>query len=193
LADVTSALAQLTAVSGLQFVYDGPSTGIPQSGYGSTQTPDSAPPLLIAWAAPGDGPGRTNLLSDGGEVGTGGWAAMSWRAPMVSGGRCRSCSASSSSKRPPTGARLRPGEWDHARAGVAPRAWSRGGVDHTGDANQVIYPVVDGRAGTYAAGDQAGLAQVGAQAGCIGAGTSPVVSLPPVTPPPIPWPPSGSG
>jgi len=45
------------------------------------------------------------------------------------------------------------------------------GLMHTTDPNQVMYPIIDGRAGTYAAGDRAGLAHVGAAAGCLGAET----------------------
>jgi len=139
LADVTSALAQLTAVSGLQFVDDGPPTEISQSGYGRTQTPDSAPPLLIAWAAASwrgaDGVGRALQIVSGVVV-------LKQAANLAPGFG-------------PANGATRGRVLLHELGHVA-------GLNHTGDANQVMYSVVDGRAGTCAAGDQAGLARVGA-------------------------------
>ncbi len=168
LADVFSAVTQLEGASGLQLVYDGPSTDIPQSNYAAATDPNNPAPLLIAWAAPG----QSNVLTGGSELGFSGTTVKSWTGPHGVAHPTQIVSGYTVFANTPT-----------LTAGFGPASYAtRGrmllhelghiaGLMHTTDPNQVMYPIVDGWAGTYAAGDRAGLAQLGAPAGCMGPAT----------------------
>lgn len=168
LADVFSAVAQLDSASGLQMVYDGPSTDIPQTGYAVNTDPDNPAPLLIAWASPS----QSNALTGGSELGYSGTVVKSWRGadgvshPMqiVSGYTVFANTANLAGGFGPASYATRGRLLLHELGHIA-------GLMHTTDPNQVMYPIIDGRTGTYAAGDRAGLAQVGAAAGCVGPGS----------------------
>lgn len=165
LGDVFSAVTQLETASGLQLVYDGPSTDIPQSDYAAATNPNNPAPLLIAWATPG----QSNVLTGGSELGFSGTTVKAWTGPDGVAHPTQIVSGYTVFANTPT-----------LTAGFGPASYAtRGrmllhelghiaGLMHTTDPNQVMYPIVDGRAGTYAAGDRAGLTQVGATAGCIG-------------------------
>jgi len=174
LSDVFSAVTQLETASGLQLVYDGPSTDIPQSDYAAATNPDNPAPLLIAWATPG----QSNVLTGGSELGFSGTTVKSWTGPdgvahptqIVSGYTAGFGPASYATR-----GRMLLHELGHIA-----------GLMHTTDPNQVMYPIIDGRVGSYAAGDRAGLARVGGAAGCLGAGTpflkaAPAAATAPVT------------
>jgi len=155
----------LETASGLQLVYDGPSTDIPQSDYAAATDPNNPAPLLIAWATPG----QSNVLTGGSELGFSGTTVKAWTGPDGVAHPTQIVSGYTVFANTPT-----------LTAGFGPASYAtRGrmllhelghiaGLMHTTDPNQVMYPIVDGRAGTYAAGDRAGLTQVGATAGCIG-------------------------
>jgi len=168
LGDVFSAVTQLETASGLQLVYDGPSTDIPQSDYAAATNPDNPAPLLIAWAAPG----QSNVLTGGSELGFSGTTVKSWTGPdgvahptqIVSGYTVFAATPALTGGFGPASYATRGRMLLHELGHIA-------GLMHTTDPNQVMYPIVDGRAGSYAAGDLAGLAHVGAAAGCLGAGT----------------------
>lgn len=167
LADVFSAVSQLESASGLRMVYDGPSTEIPQSDYAATTDPSNPAPLLIAWASPG----QSNALS-GGELGYSGTEVYSWTGSdgvfhptqIVSGYALFTNTATVAGGFGPAAYATRGRMLLHELGHIS-------GLMHTTDPNEVMYPVIDGRAGTYAAGDRAGLARVGAAAGCIGSST----------------------
>lgn len=168
LADVFSAVSQLESASGLEMVYDGPSTEIPQSNYAATTDPNNPAPLLIAWVSPG----QSNALTGGGELGYSGTTVYSWTGPdgvfhptqIVSGYTVFTNTANLAGGFGPASYATRGRLLLHELGHIA-------GLMHTTDPNEVMYPVVDGRSGTYAAGDRAGLTKVGAPAGCVGAGT----------------------
>lgn len=168
LADVFSAVSQVESSSGLQMVYDGPSTEIPQSDYAATTDPSKPAPLLIAWASPS----QSNALSAGSELGYSGTTVNSWTGSdgafhptqIVSGYTVFTNTANLAGGFGPASYATRGRLLLHELGHIA-------GLMHTTDPNEVMYPVIDGRAGTYAAGDRAGLARVGASAGCIGAST----------------------
>jgi len=173
--DVFSAVTQLETASGLQLVYDEPSTDIPQSDYAAATNPDNPAPLLIAWAAPG----QSNVLTGGSELGFSGTTVKSWTGPdgvahptqIVSGYTVFAATPALTGGFGPATYATRDRMLLHELGHIA-------GLIHTTDPNQVMYPIVDGRAGSYTAGDRAGLAHVGAAAGCLGAGTP----LPTATP-----------
>ena len=95
LTDIKRAVARVTSASGLRFHYDGRTRTIPQRAYGTrVNAAKTTNQLIIAWAAPGKGPGRTDLLgSDPSIVGVGGFRAYAW---SNSSGctECGSCAAS---------------------------------------------------------------------------------------------------
>lgn len=169
LADVQEAVRQVGTASGLQFVYDGPSTQIPQRA-DATRSPQSGPPLLIAWANPSSGPNFSDLLdSSPGLLGVGGWAARAWNdangmhpVQIVSGrvtmNAATSMTPGSAGGTAPSRVRVLMHEVSHAV-----------GLNHVNDPAQVMNPYVDNRAAAWGAGDLTGLGRVGAAAGCIGA------------------------
>jgi hypothetical protein len=173
--DVSTAVSLLARASGLRFVYDGPSSAVPQLSYGEGAAPGGAPPLLVSWAAPG----QSDLLHGGSQAGEGGW---------------RSWGSSTRPTRIVTGyALLVSGDSIAPGFGPADKT-TRGrvllhelghavGLNHTTDPDQVMYPSSDGRATSgYGGGDQAGLTQVGSTPGCID----------PVTPAAAPSAPAGA-
>ncbi len=183
LGDVFSAVTQLETASGLQLVYDGPSTDIPQSDYAAATNPDNPAPLLIAWAAPG----QSNVLTGGSELGFSGTIVKSWTGPdgvahpmqIVSGYTVFAATPALTAGFGPAPYATRGRMLLHELGHIA-------GLMHTTDPNQVMYPIVDGRVGSYAAGDRVGLAHVGGAAGCLGAGTplptvAPAAATAPVT------------
>lgn len=177
LADVFSAVAQLESASGLQMVYDGPSADIPQTDYAANTDPDNPAPLLIAWASPS----QSNALTGGSELGYSGTAVKSWTGadgvshPMqiVSGYTVFANTANLAGGFGPASYATRGRLLLHELGHIA-------GLMHASDPNQVMYPIIDGRTGSYATGDRAGLAQVGAAAGCVGAG-SPLAAAAPLS------------
>jgi hypothetical protein len=165
--DVQAAIAKITAATGLKFVYYGTTTAIPQSTYGSGFTPgQTVPPLLIAWAAPGTGTGRSNLLTTS-IAGRGGWRSIAWydanrvyHRPRIYTGfvviNTKYNSMTGGFGLGHTRGELLMHELGHAV-----------GLNHTGDGTQIMYPSTTRYAGTWGAGDATGLRRVGLASGCI--------------------------
>lgn len=184
-ADVKQAIVILGAQSGLTFINDGSSGEIPQSSYGVGSSPGNRPPLLIAWAAPGTGAGRSNLLPGLPVVGVGGPVIAKWTI----GGVTNPFQVITGKVVLDSSASLTPGFGPNV-------ASSRGqlllhelghavGLTHTNDKVQVMYPSLHSSPITdYAPGDRAGLARVGSAAGCIGnTGIAPSAVVPPAAVP----------
>jgi Matrixin len=167
LADVRTAVGRVASATGLKFFYDGATSAIPQSSYGTSLNPTTAVPrIVIAWAAPGKGAGHSNLLSsDSREIGVGGYRAYSWRrGSAVHRLRILAGFVVISTKSNALKGGFGPGP---DRGGLLLHELGHAvGLGHTQDKTQIMYPVL-GPYASYGAGDRTGLHKVGSAAGCI--------------------------
>lgn len=161
LKDVKVALLRVHRATGLRFAYNGTTRIIPQS-FSDSYPADSA--LVIAWARPAQSP----LLAVGRPMGVGGSA---WEYGFHDA----------------TGAavsRIRAGHVviDSTQQDQSPAGFGRGktrgellmheighavGLQHTNDARQIMYPLMQSGVARWGAGDLAGLAKVGVNQGCL--------------------------
>ncbi|MDQ1682229.1 MAG: hypothetical protein QOH99_770, partial [Frankiaceae bacterium] len=167
LTDIKTAVARISSVTGIAFVYDGTTAVIPQRGYGSNATITSYPPVVIAWAKTGTGVGTSNVLTSA-ALGVGGSSGISW----VDG------SGVAHAVRSVTGIVVLNAKYNAMPAGFATvRGGARGGVllhelghvlglDHVTDTTQEMNPNAIDRS-SYGNGDLAGLRKLGRAAGCI--------------------------
>jgi hypothetical protein len=169
LADVREAVARVSKATGATFTYDGTTSAIPTSSYGKAFTPGkAAPPVVFAWAAPGRGAGRSDLLSkDAEQVGVGYHQAFWWTDRtgrrhdwrIVTGAAVFNTAHNSlpggfGSGRPTRG-QLILHEFGHVM-----------GLMHVDDPSQIMYPRM-GKESSFGAGDLAGLRKLGRSSGCI--------------------------
>ena len=168
LADVRSAIAQVHRATGMTLVYDGRTSVVPQQHFGENARAGHAPPLTIAWARPGTGPGASSLLSSR-TVGEGGlvWAQWvdarnrlhTWQGItgyVVLNDRYNAVYTAG------FGAGRTRGEILLHELGHAM------GLQHVSRPSQMMYPVAIPRSrARYGLGDLAGLRAVGRSAGCI--------------------------
>ncbi len=160
-ADLDEALRRLSAASGLQFVDDGASEEVPARGRASYQPARYGrrwAPLLIAWVSSGS----ADVGLDGRSVGVSIAAAV----PGTAGPHLVSGLVALDAGQPlPSG--FGPGTTQgevllHELAHAV-------GLGHVLDATQVMYPQTTHSESVFGAGDRAGLAAVGAAAGCYAA------------------------
>ncbi|MCU1692393.1 MAG: putative cell wall binding repeat 2-containing protein [Frankiales bacterium] len=154
LADVKTAVARLSASSGLSFRYLGTTTYVPTAG----RAPLPGSPLVVAWAA------RTASSHLGaGEVGHGGW-----RATATATGHYR---VSSGYVVVRAGAPLAMGFGAGVTRGrvLLHELGHAVGLDHVSDRTMVMNTTVSTSSpvATYQAGDLSGLSRVGRAAGCV--------------------------
>lgn len=157
-ADLAEALARVSAASGLQFVSDGDTAELPSTSRAAYQ-PDRYgerwAPLLIGWVPPeatdlGLGGGAQGLALSVAVASEGGPSLVSGQVVLDAGNRLL--------------AGFGPGTTDgevlqHELAHAA-------GLGHVLDPTQVMYPQTTNSESQFGAGDRAGLAAVGAPAGC---------------------------
>lgn len=155
LQDVHEAFRRISAATGIEFVYAGATSEVPTSSWGRSVP---APPVLVAWASPGE----TDILGEG-VAGTGG-------GDLVRTG---------AGKRYVTGSAVLNAEMTGTYAPGFATGQSRGvllmhelahvvGLGHSEGAGTVMFGSVGyGTPTQFAAGDLAGLARLGASAGCM--------------------------
>ncbi|TAK70689.1 MAG: matrixin family metalloprotease [Actinomycetota bacterium] len=169
--DVKGALARLSAATGMRFVYQGRTSYVPRGPGWAGANPAE---IVVAWVTPG-GRRSSDLLSRsgaGGVAGTGGVAYSMWSGGPGSGaeigrGYVVLNAAARQSFKPGFGAGVTRGDLLLHELGHAV------GLQHVSSASEVMYPVIVPRkVAGYSAGDLAGLAAVGAAAGCIEAPTA---------------------
>ena len=163
LAEVRTALAAVTAATGLRFDVIGSTTFVPTTTNAAARPAD----LVVAWANRGVGAGRSDLYSTG-AIAQGGWsstgsstdggATWNWR---INSGMVVVDPAATAALRSGFGSgRTRGSVLLHELGHVV-------GLQHVGDRGQTMYPSVsDTSSGSYGAGDRAGLRAVGATNGC---------------------------
>ncbi len=167
LIDVKAAIARVAKATGIRFVYDGPTSVIPQAGYGQKTKPGHPLPLVIAWAKPGRVKGGSSTLPAY-DDGYGGYAWQSWTAggvvhkPRIVSGFVVLSTKPAVAYRRGFGAGITRGELLLHELGHAM------GLNHVSNAKQIMYPVIISRPkAEYGVGDRTGLRLVGRTRGCI--------------------------
>jgi putative cell wall-binding protein len=153
IADVNEAFRRLAAVTGLTFTYDGLTAEIPQNGRPSYQPAaygDRWAPVVVSFVRPEE----TDLPIGGQTVG--------WTVVSISGSARVSATVTLNSA-----ASLTPGFGSGASWGslLLHELGHLAGLSHVDDRNQVMFPVIG--VPDYAAGDRAGLSQLGSAKGCV--------------------------
>ena len=163
LTDTKTAVSRIAKETGMTFVYDGSTKTIP------TKKGARAAGITIAWAKPGVGTGRTDLLPGGKVIGNAGFNA-SYR---INGGVI-------SGMRIVNGYVVIDTASNKLKAGFADNkngATTRGallahelghviGLNHVNDKSQLMNPIIGGYS-SFGAGDISGLRKLGKPAGCI--------------------------
>ena len=157
-ADLTAALARLSAASGLRFVDEGDTDELPsrtRAAYQPGRYGKRWAPVLIAWVPPS----QTDVGVGGGVQGV----AVAVATPGRDGGSIVSGQlVLDADRRLPSG--FGPGATEgevllHELAHIV-------GLGHVLDPTQVMYPETTNNESQYGAGDRAGLAALGRAAGC---------------------------
>ena len=176
---VKNAMARVAAATGLHFHYAGVTSFIPKGALsGGFMMLDAArqrrathAQLVVAWAYRGTGAGHSNLLT-GDEAGVG---SISWASSPTS--QLRIGDAAVVMKR---GVHLKAGFTSGGSIGtlLLHELGHAMGLQHVSYRREVMYPVVSSVSPSgYTTGDKAGLAKVGAKAGCMR-----TPNLPPISP-----------
>lgn len=147
-ADLQEAIRRVGSATGINFVYDGATSAVPNSGDNSSAT-------VFAWAAPGE----SNMLGSGAAgvggasgVSSGGYIRLTKGFVVIDATRTVAAGFGGGITQ---GALLM-----HELGHVV-------GLDHSGDQAQIMYPTVTNRTpADWGAGDRNGLTQLGAAKGC---------------------------
>lgn len=163
--DLDAALRTVTRDTGIRFAFDGYTRSFPQRVGGSFARWKAPAPLTIAWAYPGSGTGRSNILRAG-YLGEGGFSVSMtsrgsrWISKIDKGYVVLNASYT-------RGRTYAPGTVNHKLLLLHELGHAMG-LDHYGSTTQVMYPtLLSRRVADYQPGDRSGLARVGRSAGCI--------------------------
>jgi hypothetical protein len=158
MSDLQEAVRRVSDATGLEFVYDGPTTEIPTSRrdlHGANALANGWAPVVIAWARPTD----TDLLS-GGSVGEGGstWSGFPGNEVYKTGLVVIDATQNR---------RLAAGFGGTSLGAVLMHELGHlVGLDHVKDSSQMMYPTVTSKPAAWGAGDLSGLERLGRDAGC---------------------------
>jgi len=167
LSDVKEAFARLARNTGMVFSYAGTTSSIPQKNWAATVTTDQRPHIVVAWARPGSGPGRSTLLPSG-AAGYGGWAARSWAEMDGTRHPMRIIAGFALLNRNTNDLTGGYGSGDTRGQLLLHELGHAIGLEHTSDKHQIMYPTLLNRLRTvYGDGDHNGLSKLGRSAGCL--------------------------
>jgi hypothetical protein len=158
LANAKSAVSQLSAATGITFIFDGTTSFVPSSGNWS-----SPAPLIIAFAHHSGQPGGTNYLAGGNQLGEGGFqsAYTSVNGHITSYKIIKGYAVIDNDGYNRASGHVRMAALLHELGHAV-------GLNHARFTTEVMYPVVSNSGpSAYAAGDLAGLRKVGRPAGCL--------------------------
>lgn len=152
-----SAVAALSAKTGITFVYDGAATYIPQKG--SYAQPS---PLVVSFAHHPGRPSASNYLTGGTNVGYGGYLATgSYQKGKVVYQITKGFVVIDADRYPFLSTKIRNGVLLHELGHAV-------GLNHAKYQSELMYPTIGSYSpNSYSAGDLAGLRLVGRPAGCI--------------------------
>ena len=154
---ISSVLGQVSQATGLRFSYVGPSTELATNTRPLTEGGDWNP-VLFVWEATG----QSDYLPNGGEVGMGGFTAVTNPAGQWVDVTGQVALSSGAAANPGFAA---DGGWIHL---LLHEVGHVAGLAHVTDPSQVMYPVAGPGAPTsYGAGDLAGLRRLGQAGGCL--------------------------
>ncbi|HET6810630.1 MAG TPA: matrixin family metalloprotease [Acidimicrobiales bacterium] len=154
---ISSVLTEVSQATGLQFSYAGPSTELATNARPLTEG-GSWSPVLIVWEATG----QSDFLPNAGEVGMGGFTAVTNPAGQWVDVTGQVALSSGGAANPGFSA---DGGWTHL---LLHEIGHVVGLAHVTDPSQVMYPVAGPGAPTsYGAGDVAGLRRLGQAGGCL--------------------------
>jgi hypothetical protein len=161
LQDVAGALARISQATGVRFRYAGQTNAVPTRG-----ALPSVAPLVIAWARPGSGAGRTALLR-GGAAGWGGISGLIY----TSGGRFHyRITSAYAVLNAAQNNRFRPGFGSGSTRGalLMHELGHAMGLGHSDYTSQIMYPTILPRRTTgYGFWDRRALTRVGRAGGCV--------------------------
>jgi len=175
---VKQAMSRLANATGLTFRYLGTTSYIPQGKLvdgtmrleAATQRSRTGAQLVVAWAYRGTGAGHSNLLT-GTESGVG---SISWASSALS--QLRIGDAAVVMKR---GVPLKAGFTSGGSVGtlLLHELGHTAGLQHVAYTHEVMYPYIGSASPAgYTTGDRAGLAKVGAGAGCMRTPSLPAIN-----------------
>jgi len=167
LSDTKEAFSRLARNTGMTFSYAGTTSRIPQKNWSDHVTTDTKPNIIVAWAKPGSGTGRSTLLPSG-AAGYGGWAARTWVTTDGENHPMRILAGFALLNRNTNSLAGGYGSGETRGQLILHELGHAIGLEHTSDKHQIMYPTLLNRLRTsYGDGDKTGLDKLGRDSGCI--------------------------